>query len=229
MTQEPEKIDTAPDLYVGLPALHLFDVLITVAAEVNRQAAASSFLPERTPIQLAARDVVPGAFHHVLSIRQLIRSGYVFGAETLLRPLLERCAVLAYLRKHPVKGVDLWCRGWPHKSRPSIKYMIACMDEPPRQGAAEDYPADYSVTDLLKERVDHLNRLVHADPIGAARNAFWSNEHGRAVQFAGANFKMPEYCNEVATFAAALTSVLIWEMTIIFELSDRLRPVSHDH
>lgn len=162
-------VSTAPDLYVGLPNLHLLDVMIVAAAEVNRHAAASTFVPELTPLKLLAKDVVPGAFHHVLSIRQLIRSGYLFGAETLLRPLLERCAVLAYLRKHPLKGVDLWSRGWPHKSRPSIKYMVACIEEPPRQGAAEDYPIDYSVTDLLKERVDHLNRLVHADPIGASR------------------------------------------------------------
>jgi hypothetical protein len=95
--------------------------------------------------------------------------------------------------------------------------MITCIDEPPR-GAAEDYPDDYSVTELLKERVDHLNRLVHADPIGAARNVFWSDDHGRAVQFAGANFKMPEYCDEIAGLAAGLTSILIWEMQNTFQV-----------
>lgn len=216
-----EKIDTSPDLYVGLPSLQLFDLMIILATEVNREAAALSFQVKRTPLQQAVKDIAPGAFHQVLSIRQLIRSGYLFGAETLLRPLLERCAVVAYLRKHPSKGVDLWSRGWPHKSRPSLKYMIASIDEPPRQGAIEDYPNDYSVTDLLKNRIDHLNRLVHCDPIGASRNAFWSNEHNHIVQFAGPNWNMDAYCDELAGFAAGLTSVLIWEVTTIFELSDR--------
>lgn len=209
-------IETAPDHYVGLPGLHLFDTLITVAADYNRHAAAQSFSSESSQLQRAAADILPGAFHIGLSVRQLIRAGYLFGAEILLRPLLERCAVAAYLRKQPSEGLSLWSRGWPHKSRPSIKFMIGCIDEPPRTLQATNYPADYSVAALLRQRVDHLNRLVHADPIGAQRNAFFSEWHGRPVQYAGANFDTPEYCDEIARFAAALTSVVINETALLF-------------
>ena len=206
-------IENAPDPYVGLPGLHLFDVMIVVAAEQNKYAAARSLARDLTPLQRAACDILPGAFQISLSARQLIRSGYLFSAEILLRPLLERCAVLAYLLKNPESGVNLWSRGWPHKSRPSIKFMISCIDEPARTGDPNEYPPDYSVVSLLRQRVDHLNTLVHADPIGSVRNAFFSEQYGRAIQVAGSNFNMPEYCDEIAGFAAGLTSVLISETT----------------
>jgi hypothetical protein len=193
----------------------LFDLLIVVAADFNRHAATQSFSSELM-FQRAAADVIPGAFHIALSIRQLIRAGYLFGSEILLRPFLERCAVAAYLRKHPREGVSLWSRGWPHKSRPSIKFMVGCIDEPPRTLQPDEYPADYSVNRAYPEQSRSLNRLVHADPLGAQRNAFFSERHGRPVQYAGANFDTPEYCDEIASFAAALTSVVINETALIF-------------
>jgi len=213
--------DTSPDLYVGKPSLHLFDALLIGAADINRQAATRSFSSDLMPLQRAAAEIIPGTFHISLAIRQLIRSGHLFAAEVLLRPFLERCAVLAYLRRYPAQGLRLWSRGWPHKTRPSLKFMIGCIDEPPRSLDPQQYPADYSVCSLLRERVDHLNRLVHADPVGSQRNALFSAEHGRPVQFAGANFDNPEYCNEIAMLAAGLTSVLMIQTEALFGVGAR--------
>jgi hypothetical protein len=56
-------MDTAPDHYVGSPGLHLFDVMISLAADVNRHAAAQSFSPGLSKLQRAAADILPGAFH----------------------------------------------------------------------------------------------------------------------------------------------------------------------
>jgi hypothetical protein len=38
-----------------------------------------------------------------LSIRELIRQGYLFGAMVLVRPLAERTAILLYLQRKPAE------------------------------------------------------------------------------------------------------------------------------
>jgi hypothetical protein len=216
MAKKNWKLETAPDLYVGQPDLHFFDLMIPLAMRFNKAVATRTFKGSLTEIQLAAVEIAPGGFNLCLSIRELIRSGYLFAGEILLRPLLERVAVLSYLHKNQNTGLQLWRDGWPHKSRPSIKTMIKFIEEPPRTLGDDQYPSDYSVHDLLLERVDHLNRLVHADPIGAYRNTVFDIERGRAVHLSGPNFKNPAYCGEIAMTANALMCSLIQVVGAIF-------------
>ena len=182
----------------------------------NKTVADRTFKGGLSEIQLAATEIAPGGFHLCLAIRELIRSGYLFAAEILLRPLLERVAVLAYLHKNQATGLQLWRDGWPHKSRPSIKTMIECIEEPPRTMGDDRYPQDYSVHELLRERVDHLNRLVHADPVSAYRNTVFDAERDRPVHLSGPNFRNPEYCGEVAMTANALMCSLVQIVSVIF-------------
>jgi hypothetical protein len=227
MPKKKKKPDTASDLYVGQPELYLFDVMIPPAMRFNKAVADRTFEGGLSELQLAATEIAPGGFHLCLAIRELIRSGYLFGAEILLRPLLERVAVLAYLNKNPATGLQLWRDGWPHKSRPSIKVMIECIEEPPRTMGDDWYPQNYSVHDLLRDRVDHLNRLVHADPVGAYRNTIFDAERGRPVHLSGPNFKNPEYCGEIAMMANALMCSLVQIVNVIFPNATSKESDSH--
>lgn len=50
-----------------------------------------------TPLQSAATELLPHGFSIPLGIRELVRQGYLISAEILLRPLIERAAVIGYL------------------------------------------------------------------------------------------------------------------------------------
>ena len=202
--------------------------MIPLAMRFNKAVGDQTLEGVLSELQSAAIEIAPGGFHLCLAIRELIRSGYLFGAEILLRPLLERVAVLAYLNRNPATGLQLWRDGWPHKSRPSIKTMIECIEEPPRTMGDDWYPQDYSVHSLLRERVDHLNRLVHADPVGAYRNTIFDTERGRPVHLSGPNFKNPEYCGEIAMTANALMCSLFQVVSVIFpEATSKTNSDSH--
>jgi hypothetical protein len=60
-----------------------------------------------SPLQEAAAELVPSASSIALSIRELVRQGYLLSAAMLRRPLFERVATLSYLIEHP-DAVKLW-------------------------------------------------------------------------------------------------------------------------
>jgi len=62
------------------------------------------------PMQLACQ-VIPQSLSIMLSIRELIRQGYLFGAHVLVRALVERAAILLYLHLYP-EEIERWNRGW---------------------------------------------------------------------------------------------------------------------
>jgi len=59
----------------------------------------------------------------------LVRTGYLFSAEILLRPLIERVAVISYLMHIGDKALDLWEQGWPYKTRPPLSKMLDSIKE----------------------------------------------------------------------------------------------------
>jgi hypothetical protein len=79
-----------------------------------------------SPLQMAATELIPHGFSIALSIRELVRQAYLISAEILLRPLIERAAVISYLCETP-SALPLWEAGWPHKSRPPLYKMLAAM------------------------------------------------------------------------------------------------------
>jgi hypothetical protein len=79
-------------------------------------------------------EILSGFSEHVLislSIRELIRQGYLFGAHVLKRSLIERVIILLYLHTFPNK-INLWVDGgWEYRKAPSLTKM---MDEIKQQG-----------------------------------------------------------------------------------------------
>ncbi len=109
--------------YLGRNLLFHFDQLICSAMEQNAATAPRSHAGPLTDHQRMACQVIAQALSIALSIRELIRQGYLFGAHVLLRALVERAAMLLYLHLYP-QEIARWNRGWEHQDAPSLAKMF---------------------------------------------------------------------------------------------------------
>lgn len=153
--------------YLGLQSLHDLDRMIYVVLEDQPSIAAYTSSHTLSPLQVAATQLIPSALSISLSTRELIRQAYLLSAQILLRPLLERCATLAYLIENP-NAVDIWHRGWTWNERPNLKRRLAAMAPVETSVVLNNRRATVNDVDEL---VDHLNSLVHGDPHSALAGA----------------------------------------------------------
>ena len=98
--------------YLGHPTLLEFDQSIPAAMKINTRLAQGTFTRELSPVEQAAVQLISQAVSIAMSIRELIRQGYLFSAGLLLRPLIERVGTVEYLRVHP-EAVQAWHAGRP--------------------------------------------------------------------------------------------------------------------
>src|SRR5579871_4730804 len=98
--------------YLGLQSVLWFDRIIVWALEGNQRVASFTHAHknELSALQKAASQIIPQGINIALSIRELVRQGYLFPALVLMRPLIERAAVLSYLNANPI-AVALWESG----------------------------------------------------------------------------------------------------------------------
>ena len=142
--------------YLGRELLFHFDQLICSAMEQNAVTAPTSHGKPLKDQQRMACQVIAQALSITLSIRELIRQGYLFGAHVLLRALVERSAILLYLHLHPYK-IEIWNRGWQYNEAPSLAKMFDGI-----QSKWEHAPA-FRGRDLTAS----MNSLLHAKPDSA--------------------------------------------------------------
>src|SRR5690348_9488010 len=100
--------------YLGRESVHTFDNLICACMEANARIAPLTLKIKKTGLQEAACQLIPQGISLALSIRELVRQGYLYGASVLLRPLIERIAILRYLQAKPDE-IGKWERGWHDK------------------------------------------------------------------------------------------------------------------
>lgn len=105
--------------YLGRTLLFHFDQLICSVMEANGSIAPTSHGRVLTDDQEMACQVIAQSLSIALSIRELIRQGYLFGGHVLLRALAERAAILLYLHLYPAE-IDKWNRGWEHNEAPGL-------------------------------------------------------------------------------------------------------------
>lgn len=192
--------------YLGRELLYHFDQVIISAMEVNRHAASRS-TGTLSRLQRAACQVIPQGFSIALSIRELIRQGYLLSAEILLRPFVERVATISYLCDNP-KSVSLWEEGWPHRKRPPLAEMLAAM-----RGAKSSSPEETEV--IARTLVDRFNSMVHGDPLSALENTRTSSA-GTLEYLSSKNTANPEKCDSICTFATMFLIVLMARATQVF-------------
>lgn len=142
--------------YLGLKSLCVLDHLIVSALQLNEKVALHTHSNELTRLQRAASQIIPQGMNLSLSIREMVRQGYLFSAAVLLRSLIERAAIISYLWRNP-EAVETWESGWKYKNRPSLAKML------------EGMHPDGNI-DEAKKVCETFNHLVHGDPMGADFN-----------------------------------------------------------
>ena len=179
--------------YLGNEYLLMFDQEIP---EILREHGAIAPLTRGatlTPLQEAAIQIIPHAVSIALGTRELIRQGYLYPAAVLLRPLVERVALLHYFIKHP-SALDNWHSGWPRKTQPSFAELLGEVHE------------DTTLTSNPFYR-NFLHKLVHPDPAGAALNSAFTEDE-RMVYPSSKILNHPEMCTCVAVTAWAQLRLL---------------------
>lgn len=171
--------------YLGRTLLFHFDQLISSAMEQNAHTAPTSHGRELTDHQRMACQVIAQALSITLSIRELIRQGYLFGAHVLLRALVERAAILLYLHLFP-EAIEIWNRGWHHKDAPSLAKMFEAIQSKQQRDSV------VRGGDLTAA----MNSLLHAKPDSAPWNLVLlaENEVGHAVSKI---LNRPELCDDL--------------------------------
>jgi hypothetical protein len=110
--------------YLGRKLLHHFDQIICSAMKENAATAPKSHGRILNDHQRMANQVIAQSLSITLSIRELIRQGFLFGGHLLVRTLMERAAILLYLHFYPVE-IKKWNRGWHLQDKaPSLAKML---------------------------------------------------------------------------------------------------------
>jgi hypothetical protein len=135
--------------YLGREALFAFDNLICSCLELNSRCAAAPHATNLSDFQRAVCILAPQTISLALSIRELIRQGYLFGAKVLIRPFVERSVTMLYLF-HNAEGLVLWNDGWDHKRRPSLQKMFEKLNESMGNGSPTTSIAQLTETLLAR-------------------------------------------------------------------------------
>lgn len=194
--------------YLGLQEVHHFDLVLVEFINHQREIAEWTHGNPHNAIQEAAGQLVPSASAIALSIRELVRQGYLLSAFVLVRPLWERVATLSYLMTNP-DTVSLWNAGWPHRTRPSLRARIDAM------GVGDEWSSSGPLSESLKKMVDRTNSVVHGDPNGALEGAILLPD-GSAGYAISKDLKSPARAAEICLFADALLVILTGRSAIFF-------------
>lgn len=171
--------------YVGRNLLFQFDKIISVTMERNASTAPRSYNQSLSDQQRMACQVVAQAISIMLSIRELIRQGYLFGAHVLVRSFVERVTILNYIYLYP-EEIARWNRGWNLGDAPSLTKML------------EDIQRKQNAKPFIRGRdiTAHMNSLLHAKPASAPWNLVSIGQHrlGHAVSKI---LNRPELCDDL--------------------------------
>lgn len=171
--------------YLGRELLFHFDQLISSCMERNAVVAPRTHGVRLTDPQQMACQVIPQSLSIALSIRELVRQGYLFGAHVLLRSLAERATILLYLQVFP-NEIEKWNRGWGYREAPGLAKMFEAIGS---KTPGLDGVRGHQLT-------DSMNSIVHGRPDSAKWNMVWVGPD-RAGNAPSKIVNRPELCDEI--------------------------------
>jgi hypothetical protein len=203
MSQNPLPAVFTPDNepYLGRQSVYHFDQVIMSCLEANAKVAAYTRTHDLSELQKAACQIIPQGINLALSIRELVRQGYLFAAVVLMRPLIERAAIISYLHEHP-EAVNLWKDGWRFKERPSLAKMLTTMKGDTKVSAAQEICSTF-------------NHIIHGDPIGSSFNLVELGDGGLGYSV-GKVLNAPELCDFICFQSYCYLIVLMSMMAACF-------------
>jgi hypothetical protein len=190
--------------YLGRELLFHFDQIICSAMEQNSIIAPKTHNCVLTDHQRMACIIIPQSLSITLSLRELVRQGYLFGAHVLLRALVERAAILLYLNLYP-EAINIWNRGWQHNEAPGLAKMFDAIQSK-WQGGPTVRGSDLTAA---------MNSLLHAKPDSAPWNLVPIGEQS----FGYAPSKIlnrPDLCDELCANAIPWLAVIQGMMAFYF-------------
>ena len=189
--------------YLGRESVFHCDQVILSCLEANTDIAfyTHTYRDNLSDFQRAASQIIPQGINLALTIRELIRQGYLFGALVLMRPLIERVAIISYLHKYPNK-VKIWHEGWQFNNRPSLSKMLETMSD----------KIDINVAKQICETFGHI---VHGDPIGSQWNLVKLQKGGLGYSV-GKVINDPDLCDFICFQSHCYLIVLMGMMAACF-------------
>jgi hypothetical protein len=195
--------------YLGRESVFAFDKLIVSCLEANSDIAPLTHHMNLTELQKAACQLIPAGISLALSIRELVRQGYLYGALVLVRPLAERAMILQWLHENQDK-IGIWTRGWKHKERPTLARMI---DDVMKILIAEEETelSDESGRELVRS----LNSLTHGDPDSGIWNLI-TIEDGKQGHAVSKILDRTDLCDQACFEAIGWLVIILGLMAAIF-------------
>ncbi len=187
--------------YLGRTSVFAFDQVIVILLKENGQIAAYTHDHELSDLQMAACQIIPQGINLALSIRELVRQAYLFAAVVLIRPLIERAAVISYLCDNPAE-ISLWESGWEHRKRPSLNTMMQTI-----RGQAD--------INAIKDLCEEFNHIIHGDPVGAVYNLVDLGERGLGYAV-GKALSEPELCDFICFTCVPVLAIIMARMNQCF-------------
>ncbi len=187
--------------YLGRESVFHFDQVIISCLDANADIAAYTHHIELSELQKAACQIIPQGINLALTIRELVRQGYLFGALVLMRPLIERAAIISYL--HANSGeVEVWQKGWQFRERPNLTKML------------ETVSGDVDIT-VVKQIGETFNHIVHGDPLGSQWNLVHLSDGGLGYSV-GKVINDSELCDFICLQSYSYLIVLMSMMAACF-------------
>jgi hypothetical protein len=151
-----------------------------------------------------ACQVIAQALSITLSIRELIRQGYLFGAHVLVRSLVERSAILLYLHLYP-EDIERWSRGWHAGDAPGLAKMFDAIQKKQQRDPA--VPG--------RDLTASMNTLLHAKPDSAPWNLI-SIAEGRLGHAVSKIPSRPDLCDDLCANVIPWVAVVQGMMATYF-------------
>lgn len=187
--------------YLGRESVYHFDQIIMSGLETNRMVAEYTHKIDLSELQKAACQIIPQGVNLSLTIRELVRQAYLFGALVLVRPLIERVALISYLYNFPDK-IEIWKAGWKFRERPSLSTMLETM-------------SDKIDIKTAKELCEFFGHIVHGDPFGSQYNLI-NLDDGRLGYSVGKVINDPDLCDFICFNSYCYLIVLMAMMNACF-------------
>lgn len=154
-------------LATDVPVEEKLKFFLNLAKEWNAKAVKYSNSVQLSRLQSAATQLLSPAYSLAFGIEALLSARHLFAAELLLRPLIERVAVLNYLAEEGDQALDIWDSGWDKNKRPSLPELIEYV--PVLQDRPSEPDGSMTMKEFRQRTLNRLHALVHADPLGSLR------------------------------------------------------------
>lgn len=195
--------------YMGRASVLSFDEMICSCMEANTRIAPMTHTIKKTDLQEAACQLIPQEISLALSIRELVRQGYLYGASVLLRSLIERIAIIRYLQTKP-DGIAKWKNGWQGK-RKGVSAELAAPD----LSTMLDAMASENSSKAGRDITSLLNSIVHGKPESILWNLV-QMEEGQVGHAPSKILNDPKLCDHICFIASPMLVILLCSMTELF-------------